>query len=425
MGRVKSARGGLESELAKHPGVEIHGNSLRISFSWKRRRHRETLGLPVTKANIKYAAQKRAAVLHAIKMGTFNYAEAFPNSKHAGGAHGSSKRVGELIDVYLPLKAVDITPDTEARYKMALQVCANTIGTNRLVSSLLPHDIQKLRADLIATRKPSTVNHYLATLAGFLEWCEQNGHATKGLAEACVPFDLSDADPDPLTYDEYQALITKGCLHDQDRAAITLMVYTGLRPGELCGLAVEDVDLQRGSINVARSVTSRNTFKVPKTGNSRTVFLLPPAAEAAKTLIELAKGNARVSVPVAINRHQHREDTFTPLLSPKLQARKAKTNDWFVPTAWNTKFNNIQRRSGIRPRRPYQTRHTYACWCIAAHGNLAFIANQMGHKDFTMLTKVYGKWMEDASEGEVQRLWDNMKREHKKPQICPTEFDEF
>ncbi len=424
MGRERTTGSGVEAELAKSPGVEVHGKSLRIVFMYRGKRHRETLGLPITKANVKHAAQKRAAVLHAIKTGTFDYAQAFPDSKHAGQWPGSrSARLSELLPLYLPLKAVDITPDTEARYKHALQVTVDTLGPDRLASSLKPMDIQSLRAELIATRKPSTVNHYLATFAGMLEWCERNGYAPAGLATACARFDNTEEDPDPLTREEYQQLIEKGCLHEQDSAAITLMVYTGLRPGELCGLGVEDIDIKKGCLQVVRSVTSRGTFKVPKTTKSRTVLLLPPALKAAKTLIKLAESCPKESVEVALTRHQSRTDTITPLLSPKVQARKTKVNNWFVPTAWNTKWSNIQRRAGIRPRRPYQTRHTYACWCITAHGNLAFIANQMGHKDFTMLVKVYGKWMEDASEGEIQRIWQAMQLSAKSPNPAPQKSD--
>ncbi|MDT4864258.1 hypothetical protein FQZ97_990110 [compost metagenome] len=59
---------------------------------------------------------------------------------------------------------------------------------------------------------------------------------------------------------------------------------------------------------------------------------------------------------------------------------------------------------------PYQTRHTYACWCLTAHGNLAFIAKQMGHKDFTMLVQVYAKWMDDESPNELQQIWSGMQK---------------
>lgn len=420
MGRERGIAGGIEAELANTPGVEQHGNSLRIIFMWKGQRYRETLGLPITKANIKHAAQKRAAVLHAIKMGTFNYAEAFPESKHAGSsATHRNARLAELAAIYIPLKAIDITPDTESRYRHAFNVCIESLGKDRLASALLPRDLQRLRADLISTRKPSTVNHYLATLSGFMDWMEKNGYAQPGLADACNRFENITEDPDPLTREEFDQLINTGCLHEQDSAAITFMVYTGLRPGELCGLAVEDLDLAKASVQVKRSVTSRGTFKVPKTSKPRTVLLLPPAVAAARVLLRLAKGSAPQPVEVAINRHQSRTDIITPLLSPKLQARRKSVNDWFQPTAWNTKWSNIQRRAGIRPRKPYQTRHTFACWCITAHGNLAFIAKQMGHKDFTMLVQVYGKWMDEASEGELLRIWQAMETQTKCPNTAP------
>lgn len=109
------------------------------------------------------------------------------------------------------------------------------------------------------------------------------------------------------------------------------------------------------------------------------------------------------------NRHEWRDESVTPLLSPSTQARKRVINEWFVSTAWNTKWAGIQRRAGIRPRRPYQTRHTYACWCLRAHGNLAFIAKQMGHKDFTMLVEVYAMWMDDESPDELARIWNNLQ----------------
>ncbi|NLD15911.1 MAG: site-specific integrase [Gammaproteobacteria bacterium] len=424
MGRKLTTGSGIEAELAKHVGVEIHGNSLRISFNWKRKRYRETLGLAPTKSNIKHAAQKRAAVLHAIKMGVFDYATEFPESSHVFSSGSAlAMRLRDAMKAYAPLKAIDLTAETEKRYLIALEIAVEIMGADRLVSSLLPRDIQQLRADLIETRQASTANHYLSVFSGLLDWCEKNGYAQKGLSEACEKFALAGKDPDPLTWAEFQLLIKKGCLHKQDSAALTLMVYTGLRPGELCGLAVEDIDLHKGVINIARSVTNAGRYKVPKTGDARTIILMEPAVDALKTLMKLAKESAAVSVTVEINRHENRTDVITPLLSPQVQARNRTKSLWFVPRSWHAKWQNIQRRAGIRRRRPYQTRHTYACWCITAYGNLAFIAKQMGHKDFTMLVKVYGKWMEDASEGESKRIWENMKSQRELPQNGPKQKD--
>lgn len=406
MGRERTPGSSLELELAKHKGIELHGGNLRIVFMWRRIRCRESLGLPVTKANIKHAALLRAAILHEIGTGKFDYARHFPNSKHASNfSKTRDERLSALLDRYKPLKAVDITPMTEDRYGYALNICTDLVGEDRLASILLPEDIHTLRSQLIESRAPSTTNHYLATFAGFLAWCESNDYCRPGLAAACTRFAMSDKEPDPLTRTEFEELINKGCLHDQDKAAITLAVYTGLRPGELCALAVEDVDLLAGTLSITRAITAANTFKVPKTGKPRTVMLMPPAVDACKVLIGLAVKTPRQTVRVYQNRHEWRDITVTPLLSPGTQARKKVINHWFVPTSWNTKWANIQRRSGIRARRPYQTRHTYACWCLTARGNLAFIAKQLGHKDFTMLVEVYAKWMDDESTSEVQHIW--------------------
>lgn len=411
MDREFAPGSGIEKELAKHPGVEIHGKSLRIVFMWRRRRCRETLSLPVTKANIKHAAQLRAAVLHDIRIGTFDYAQRFPNSRQAGNYSNSrDERLKALLARYKPLKAVDITEETEQRYNFALDICIEALGEDRLAGILLPEDIQKLRAELIATRATSTVNHYLATLAGFLGWCEANGYCRAGLAAACARFEKTDRDPDPLTKAELSDLVQKGCLHPMDSAAITLAVYTGLRPGELCGLGREDIDLDRCQIKINRSVTSKGAFKLPKNNRTRTVLLLPPARAACEVLLGIDHGLGRQTITVQLNRHETITETVTPLLSPVVQARKKHVNQWFTPSSWNSKWANIQRRAKIRPRRPYQTRHTYASWCLVARGNLAFIAKQMGHKDFTMLVQVYAKWMDDESPNELQHIWAGMQK---------------
>ena len=222
-------------------------------------------------------------------------------------------------------------------------------------------------------------------------------------------FTKSIKDPDPLTYEEYLALIEKGCLHPIDKAAVTVAVYTGLRPGELCALAVEDVAPDFSHIKVRRSVTQSVTFKVPKTKKERTVLLQPPAREALKVLVADAEQRETADLTVWLNRHESRIDHVRVLLSPKTQARKAVVNDYFVPSAWNTKWGNLIRRAEIRARPAYQTRHTFACWNLTARGNLAFIANQMGHKDYSMLVTVYGRWIDTESSRELERIWEGMQ----------------
>ena len=64
----------------------------------------------------------------------------------------------------------------------------------------------------------------------------------------------------------------------------------------------------------------------------------------------------------------------------------------------------IVRRSGIRRRRPYQLRHTYACWMLSAGANPAFIANQMGHENAEMVFHVYSAWINALDSDQVSFL---------------------
>jgi len=67
--------------MSKYPtGVESHGGSLRLWFSYQGRRVRENLGVPDTPKNRKAAGELRSSVCYSIKTGTFNYASQFPQS---------------------------------------------------------------------------------------------------------------------------------------------------------------------------------------------------------------------------------------------------------------------------------------------------------------------------------------------------------
>ncbi len=67
-------------------------------------------------------------------------------------------------------------------------------------------------------------------------------------------------------------------------------------------------------------------------------------------------------------------------------------------------FKDALASLGIRERRQYDTRHTYATMCLMAGMNPAFIANQLGHS-VEMLLSTYAKWLSSASDWkELEKL---------------------
>jgi len=59
-------------------------------------------------------------------------------------------------------------------------------------------------------------------------------------------------------------------------------------------------------------------------------------------------------------------------------------------------WQSALKRAGVRYRNPYQTRHTYASMMLSAGEHPMWVAKQMGHADWTMIARVYGRWMPSA-----------------------------
>lgn len=47
----------------------------------------------------------------------------------------------------------------------------------------------------------------------------------------------------------------------------------------------------------------------------------------------------------------------------------------------------------MRYRYPYQLRHTFASWALSSGENPLWVARQMGHKDVSMVLRVYGRYI--------------------------------
>ena len=409
------------TDLAKgFAGVEVHGSSLRIIFTYRGVRCRESLGLEPTKANIKFAAGLRATIVHEIKTKTFDYRARFPDSKRAAmlGRSDTLKEISlsVLKEKYITIKKVDIGEQTLDRYQSGLSVCIAHLGAERFVSVLSNEDIITMRAELIATRKPSTVNHYLAAFRGMLEFAEQNNYTEKKLSILCKKFKVAKSQPDPLELDEFNQIINHPKMHDSHKNMITLAAYTGLRTGELRALAWEDIDLDAGTITVRRNIAKSSGgdfFKLPKTDTIRTVYLLPPALEALKkqrshTALLLA---AKISVRLD-QKTEELQDVrlvFRPSTNLPFDNHHAKDSLYYAESSFREMWKMALSRSKIRYRTVYQLRHTFACWQLTAHGNIAFIAEQMGHSDYSMLVKKYGRWMKTETRNELNRVWSAME----------------
>ncbi|WP_338637887.1 site-specific integrase [Erwinia persicina] len=209
--------------------------------------------------------------------------------------------------------------------------------------------------------------------------------------------------PDPITRDEFPRLIN-GCKTRQTANLWTIAILTGLRHGELCALAWEDIDMVAKTITVTRSLTSQGLFTPPKTeaGNNRVISLVDAAVAALRDQMELT----RMLSPTPFEFHTREygeilKDVKTFVFNPTVNSSYGKPGSYYGADSLGQIWNAALKRAGLRHRKAYQSRHTYACWSLSAGANPNFVASQMGHADAQMVYRVYGTWMTENNSDQL------------------------
>ncbi|KEN12816.1 phage integrase family protein [Escherichia coli 7-233-03_S4_C2] len=219
------------------------------------------------------------------------------------------------------------------------------------------------------------------------------------------PLKESRTIPDPLSREEFIRLID-ACRNQQAKNLWCVSVYTGVRPGELCALGWEDIDLKNGTMMIRRNL-AKDRFTVPKTqaGTNRGIHLIKPAIDALRSQMTLTRLSKEHIIDVHLREYGRTEkQKCTFVFQPEVSARVKNYGDHFTVDSIRQMWDAAIKRAGLRHRKSYQSRHTYACWSLTAGANPAFIANQMGHADAQMVFQVYGKWMSENNNAQVALL---------------------
>ncbi len=393
-------------------GVENHGGLLRIWFMYKGKRFREVLGVPDTLKNRRMAAELRSSIVYGIKTGKFDYAAQFPQSKNLAklGIVSNSITLQELADKWLPLKEMEITRNGFRNYISCIKICLSILGETNLVSSINYEMALDVRKELLTGyqicgihqknrgikkgRSVRTVNAYCSILSAMFDFAEKNGYIEKSPFASISPLKKARSEPDPLTREEYQRLM-EVAPNQQVSNMWQFAVSTGIRHGELCALAWEDIDTKDWTVKICRNIALIGHFTPPKTecGN-RVIKLTDIAIDALRKQMPLTKMRKSLSVKVHLREFgRTRTDDCTFVFSPKITTRNTNGGEWYSSGAFGTTWNYALKKAGLRHRKAYETRHTFACWALSAGANPSFIATQMGHTSAQMIYSVYGKWM--------------------------------
>lgn len=362
-------------------------SSIEISFQYQGQRCRERIPLKPTPANLRRAEQHRAAILDAIIRGVFDYAATFPgsaNAKRFATVPGQVKSVEEYLEAWLARKKKHLKLSTWDGYRKVVNNLLIPKFGGIMLADWKRKDFRDWFDDMKVTNKrfANILSVARAALADALqdELIEVNPLYGWSYERPDAP--KPDDDVDPLTPEEQEAILAKS--EPMMRNQLQFMLWTGLRPSEMIALDWGDVDALRGVIVVRKAMTQAGKGEIEDTktrAGRREVKLLSRALSALKAQEPHTRASGE-----AIFVH------------PRL--RKRWTGDQQLRDEWI----RILKLAKVRYRRPYQTRHTYASMLLSSGESPMWVAKQMGHRDWTMIARIYGKWMPAADPSAGERV---------------------
>lgn len=359
---------------SKYPGVrEASESSIEIDFYYKGKRCRERLTLKPTPANLKKAAQHRAAILNAIDSGTFDYSYTFPESKNAQKFAPSQYTVRSYMTEWLANKKPTIKASTYNDYKKIIENLVVPQFGSKLLTCLSRNDVRTWVASLSCSNK--RIANILSPLRAALQDAQHDdliqSNPLFGWTYRRNEAPIQKDHVDPFTHDEQQAILETA--DGQFRNQCIVFFWTGLRTSELIALEWADIDWDRKKIRVNKAFTAAS--KIDETTKTKTgtreIDILPP--------VELA----------LIDQKQHTllqgyKVFFNPLTGKPWTGDQQIRKSFWIP---------LLKRANVRYRNPYQTRHTFASMMLSAGENIAWLSQQMGHSNVLITARTYARWI--------------------------------
>lgn len=374
-------------------GITLHYDRLRLTFTYKGVRCRETLSeIEVTKSNVKFAQNKLAVIKHEIAIGSFNYKEHFPESPKAAlfGGQAKRQRLGELAERFIDLKRGQIDPRSIKEYESYFKNLVGPRFGDRFVDTISKSEIEAWRSKDLSHYSNKYINNVFSLLRGAFALALDEQQVQADPMAAIKNLRLLSVEPDPFTRDEIQQLAGVKTDKQSEQNYITFVAWSGMRAEEALALAWEDLDLKRGVAYVNRAVTDQ-LYKRTKTGKARIVELLDPVLE----VLSRQKALTYMKEPLEIETLETDKKTKTaesirPVFLNTYSGKPFMDVRSFTSSFWRA----FLRSAGVRHRGANQLRHTYASQLITTGEiSLEWIAQQMG-TSVTMLYKHYGKIIE-------------------------------
>lgn len=230
---------------------------------------------------------------------------------------------------------------------------------------------------------PATVRKIHSTLHKALSQAVSDGLISRNAADVKAPRPALE-EMRPLSEGEARTFLDAArASGDRFESLYVLAITTGLRRGELLGLRWDDVDLERGTLRVGRSLVregGRHTVGETKTRRGRRQINLTPWT------VSALKGHRKRQLEEKLRLAEAYKD-YGLLFSTRVGTPVNPEN------LVNRSFKPLLKKAGLRKIRFHNLRHTCATLLLGRGVHPKFVQELLGHATIAMTLDTYSHYL--------------------------------
>jgi integrase len=268
---------------------------------------------------------------------------------------------GEVAKQWVEIKEKEIRSSTLTDYRSAMNAHVLPKIGNVPIREIGYLEVQKLISGMSCSGK--RLKNVLTPMREVFKFAQLAAMIEKNPMDLIKSPKIHKPEINPLSMQEVKLFLEH--VNPDYKNFFTVAFFTGMRFGEMCVLKWRNVDFSHGVIKVRETRVNGEELP-PKTSRSvRDVNMLAPVIEALRAQRKSTMGRSEY---VFLNQHG------SPLAVK-----------WVHAYIWRTALE----KAGLRRRRLYETRHTFASLMLDAGELPGWVQRMMGHETLQMIHERY------------------------------------
>lgn len=319
--------------------------------------------------------------------------------EHSDLENATDMLVDAWFEYWIDLKKKTVRPNTVRNYSERYERNIKNVIGNKLLTEVKPIHCQKIFSDMADEGyKTTTIYQTRIALYNMLEFAKENEVIITNPCKKSVKSDIGKPSDkkEALTIDDQRRFLAaaKGQSYEyQYRFAL----QTGLRTGELVGLKWEDINFERKTLTIERSMEFRYKVGEWRVGppKSKSGYRTIPLTDEAICILKAQKEKNRKLKVI------DKEWADTVFLCRKGQPVKNSTYD--------TALFIICDKAGIKRFSMHVLRHTFATRCIEGGMTPKTLQKILGHSNIGITMNLYVHITEEEKQKEIDLVAEALK----------------